>query len=261
MVIAREKALGVTFTHFLRGRTDMYWLYAPNFLQFPDNDYVYVRARSLIYAKRTKLAIDALSSPWRTCLDANVGITKHIAGVSGDRNRELITERVEQQRAHMVQESVPMCFELDDQVALVPRKLAGAFFTTTSFEKTGVFKHPDDYTGTGSPEAIKAVYGPAAWSFNTVSVCNHWNEKGLRTLEELYSTRLNTTLAPGQKPKYSTDRARCSGGSCLTARVWSRLVPVKVVAIPAFILKIYTQLYKKRMLPAKGTKETKTVTC
>ena len=261
MVIAREKALGVTFTHFLRGRTDMYWLYAPNFLQFPDNDYVYVRARSLINAKRTKLAIDALSSPWRTCLDANVGITKHIAGVSGDRNRELITERVEQQRAHMVQESVPMCFELDDQVALVPRKLAGAFFTTTSIEKTGVFKHPDDYTGTGSPEAIKAVYGPAARSFNTVSVCNHWNEKGLRTLEELYSTRLNTTLAPGQKPKYSTDRARCSAETCLTARVWSRLVPVKVVAIPAFILKIYTQLYKKRMLPAKGTKETKTVTC
>ena len=269
LVLAHEKTtLGFTFTHFLRGRPDLRWFYVPNFLLTPrfvfdpaqsqrfldpeDDHYVYVRARSLYYSPPKKVPYDALTEPDRLCLDARTPMIRNEPNRTG-------AQKLKEQRNYMVDQDVSMCAGLDDQVAFVPRALGHAFYTTTQFEKTGDFVHPDEYTGIGDVNATYKTYGRSAWSFNYTSVCEHWNPHAPKTLYELYSKYHNKTV--GVQRKFSSDTARCYAEGCLTARVVSRLVPFKVVPIPALIDKMYGNLKRKRQPPPKGSKETRHRVC
>ena len=263
MVLAKEKSeLNVTFTHFLRGRPDAIWLYSPGFLEssrfmlsselrqnngpFEADEYVYIRARSLLYAKTQSVQYDALSSPDHICLEPNVGILKQTPNITRDK-------RMNMQREFMLQEAVPFCGAVDDQVALVPRKLAAAYFTMTHFEKTGVFKHPDNFTDIGSRDAIAQTYGSNAWNYNQINVCSHWTGDPPITLEEYYAKAHNRT--EGVMRKYSTDSSRCYAEGCLTGRLVTRLVPFKIAPIPYLIAKMYDYARRRNLLPPKGSKE------
>ena len=272
LVMLHEKSTTLTFTHFLRGRPDAVWLNVPSFLESPRfaamsatattaasgasssdvDEFAFVRARQLLFATPTAVPWDALSSPDRVCLEGTRGILMPTPNVTTD-------QRVKAQRAAMEHEGVPFCAVVDDQVAFVPRKLAAAFFTATHFEVTGVFKHPDEHTGVGSPGAIAATYGPDGWSFSHTRTCNRWSPTLPQTLEALYARHHNATV--GEVRWFGSDTARCFGEACLTSRLVSRLVPFKVAPIPYLIDKMYDHARRKSLLPAVGQREERKRRC